>query len=56
VADLLQYQVDDGHDFVAKMLWDGLVTESDIVRINGHLFFADAVAASDPDGSGPPFY
>ena len=55
MADLLQYQVDDGHDFVAKMLGDGLVTESDIVRINGRLFFA-AVAASDPDGSGPPFY
>ena len=55
-ADLLGYRVEDGHDMVASLLADGVIGESDTVRIGGQLFFADAVAASDPEGRGPRMY
>ena len=55
-ADLLGYQVEDGHELVSKVLADGLITSTDVVEIDGRLFFADAVGASDPDGVGPRLY
>ena len=55
-SDLLGYQVEDGHDFIADLLEKGAVTEADVIRIDGRLFFGDAVAASDPAGHGPRFF
>jgi hypothetical protein len=55
-SNLLGYVVQDGHDFVADLLEKGAVTETDVVRIDGRLSFADAVAASDPEGHGPRFF
>jgi hypothetical protein len=55
-AELLGYEVEDGHDFITGLIDAGLVTESDVVRIDGRLRFADAVAASDPGGTGPRLY
>jgi predicted enzyme related to lactoylglutathione lyase len=55
-ADLLGYQVQDTHDFVTKLLGDGVLTEADVMRIDGRLAFADATAANDPSGAGPRLY
>ncbi|MDQ2728936.1 MAG: hypothetical protein M3Y91_14000 [Actinomycetota bacterium] len=52
-AALLGYRVEDGHDFIAGLLADGVIVEADVVRFDGRLFFADAVGASDPEGHGP---
>ncbi len=55
-AALLDYRVEDGHDFIAGLLADGVIVEADVVRRDGRLFFADAVAASDPEGHGPRLF
>lgn len=55
-AVLLGYEVEDSHDFITGLIESGMVTESDCIRIDGRLRFADAVAASDPDGAGPRLY
>jgi hypothetical protein len=55
-AALLGYEVEDGHEFITGLLEAGTVSESDVVRLGGRLFFADAVAASDPEGLGPRLY
>jgi hypothetical protein len=55
-SDLLGYEVESGDEIVSQLLETGVVGESDVVRIDGHLFFADAVAAVDPEGKGPRFY
>jgi hypothetical protein len=55
-AELLGYRIEDGHDFVAGLLADGVIQESDVVRIDGRLHFAEATAASDPTGTGPRLY
>jgi Glyoxalase-like domain len=55
-ADLLGYTVEDGHDLVSGLLDSGVITAADVVELNGRLCFADAVAASDPDGHGPRLY
>jgi uncharacterized glyoxalase superfamily protein PhnB len=55
-AETLGYEVEDGHDFVSSLLADGVITEADVLRIDGRLAFADAVAASDPSGDGPRLY
>jgi hypothetical protein len=55
-ADLVGYQVEDNHDLVSGLLADGVVQEEEVVRIDGRLSFADAVAANDPEGAGPRFY
>jgi hypothetical protein len=55
-ADLLDYQIVDAHDLVTRLLADGAVTEEELVRIDGRLFLADAVAASDPKGVGPRLF
>jgi hypothetical protein len=55
-ADLLHYQVEDSHDLVTRLLASGAVAETETVRIDGRLFLAGAVAASDPKGSGPRLF
>ena len=55
-AALLGYEVEDGHDLIAGLLDSGIVTEADVVRIDGRLWFADAVAAHDPAGRGPRLF
>jgi len=55
-ADLLRYQIEDSHDLVTRLLADGAIAETGVVRIDGRLFLADAVAAADPKGSGPRLF
>jgi catechol 2,3-dioxygenase-like lactoylglutathione lyase family enzyme len=55
-ADLLGYQVEDSHDFVASLLEQGAITETDVLRKDGRLAFADGVAARDPAGVGPRLF
>jgi len=55
-ADLLGYQVEDSHDRVARLLSDGLVSEDEVLRVDGRLFLAGAVAARDPEGRGPRIF
>jgi hypothetical protein len=55
-ADLLHYQIEDAHELVTRLLADGAVTEAEVVRIDGRLFLAGAVAASDPKGAGPRLF
>lgn len=55
-SDLLGYELEQGHAFVAELLASGAITEADVKRIDGVLYFADAVAARDPDGKGPRCY
>lgn len=52
-AELLGYEVEDGHDLVQSLLAEGVITDADVVRVDGRLAFASAAAASDPDGRGP---
>ena len=56
VAALLQYEIEDNHDFVKRLLSEGAIGESDVVTVDGRLYFADAVAAKDPTGKGPRIY
>ncbi len=55
-ADLLHYQIEDSHDLVTRLLADGAVDEAEVARIDGRLFLAGAVAASDPTGRGPRLF
>ena len=55
-ADLLHYQIEDAHELVTRLLADGAVAETEVVRIDGRLFLAGAVAASDPNSSGPRLF
>jgi len=55
-ADLLGYQVEDAHDRVAALLGDGLVGEDEVIRVNGRLYLAGAVAARDPEDRGPRLF
>jgi predicted enzyme related to lactoylglutathione lyase len=55
-ADLLGYSVEDSHDFVSELLASGVITKTDVVEFDGRLAFADAVAAHDPEGTGPRLY
>jgi hypothetical protein len=55
-AELLGYEIEDSHDLVGRLLADAAVTEDEVVRIDDRLFLADAVAASDPAGSGPRLF
>lgn len=52
-ADLLGYEVEDGHDFVLSLLEEGVITEAEVVRADGRLAFANVAAASDPEERGP---
>ena len=53
-ADLLGYAV--GPDLVSGLLESRIITDADVVELNGRLFFKDAIAASDPDDDGPRLY
>jgi hypothetical protein len=55
-ADLLRYQIEDSHDLVTRLLADGAIADTGVVRIDGRLFLADAVAAADPKGLGPRLF
>jgi Glyoxalase-like domain len=55
-AGLLGYQIEDAHDLVTRLLAVGSVSETDVVQIEGRLFLAGAVAATDPEGGGPRFF
>jgi hypothetical protein len=55
-AALLEYEIEDNHDFVKRLLSEGAIGESDVVTVDGRLYFADAVAAKDPRGRGPRIY
>src|ERR1035438_9444024 len=50
------YEIEDCRALVAGLLADGVVAEPDVLRLDGRLFFADAVAASDPQAAGPRLY
>jgi len=52
-SQLLGYRLEDGHDLITRLLADGVIGESEVVQVDGRWAFADAVAASDPDGRGP---
>ena len=54
-SDLLGYEIESADELVSKLLQTGVIGESDVVRIDGQLFFADLVAAFDPGGKGPRF-
>jgi Glyoxalase-like domain len=55
-ADLLGYEIEDCHDLVTHLRAEDIIQDSDVVPIDGRLFFADAVAARDPKGRGPRLY
>jgi hypothetical protein len=55
-ADRLGYRVEEDDDLVARVLEAGVVGEDDVVRVDGRLRFADAVAASDPEGRAPRMF
>lgn len=55
-AARLDYQVEDGHDVITQLLDAGAVSEDDVVRIDGRVFFADAVAVNDPAGLAPRMF
>jgi hypothetical protein len=55
-ADVLGYELEDVHDRVAGLLEQGIVTEDQVMRIDGRLYFDGVVTASDPDGVGPRLY
>ena len=55
-ADLLHYRIVDAHDLVTRLLASGAISETEVARIDGRLFLANAVAASDPKGRGPRLF
>jgi len=55
-VSLLGYELVDSHDRVDRLLADGLVTEADVIRIDGRLFLADFAAATDPEDVGPRLF
>jgi Glyoxalase-like domain len=55
-ANLLGYEVQDGHDFVTALLEEGTIGPDDVVEVDGRRAFADGAAAFDPAGTGPRLY
>lgn len=55
-ADLLGYDVERDHDFVAGLLEQGIVTDDDVVLRDGILHFASAASMVDPEGQAPRMY
>jgi hypothetical protein len=55
-ADLPGYQLAGSHELAGRLRTGGVITDAGTVPGEGRLFLADAVAASDPDGSGPRLY
>ena len=54
-AGLLGYEIESNREMVAELLADGVITDADVVEVDGVLHFATAVAMRDPDGVGPRF-
>ncbi len=52
-ADRLGYEIEVRSEMVQQLLDAGAIGDELVVRIDGELFFADAVAASDPAGAAP---
>ncbi len=55
-AEVLGYNVVNNPDLIQSLLDQGMVTEDDVTRIDGVLFFAEASACEDaqpPAGAGP---
>ena len=55
-AELLGYEVENDNDIVSGLLERGVVSQDEVMRIDGLLYFKDAVAATASDGSAPRFY
>jgi hypothetical protein len=55
-AQLLGYEMEDVHDTVAGLLERGIVTEEQVTRIDGRLYFEGVATARDPDGVAPRLY
>lgn len=55
-ADLLRYEIEDHNDRVAKLLADGFLKQSEVIRMDGRLCFADVTTARDPADSDPRLF
>lgn len=55
-SDILGYEMEDVTERVQQVLDQGYVTEADIERRDGRLFFAGVATARDPEGTGPRLY
>ncbi len=47
------YEIETNPEFIQTLLDDGMVTEADVVEVDGVLSFADFVACTDAAGSRP---
>jgi hypothetical protein len=52
-AAVLGYEIEQNDEQITQLLAQGLVTEDDVVTVDGHLAFAGAVALNDPAGVRP---
>ncbi|MEO6570898.1 MAG: VOC family protein [Ilumatobacteraceae bacterium] len=52
-AARLEMEVEDNSPLVQQLLDAGIITDADTLRVGDRLYFADAVAAADPDGQAP---
>lgn len=55
-AELLDYEVERDGEFVRGLLDQGVVSDDDVVEIDGILHFATAASMRDPEGNGPRFF
>ena len=55
-AALLGYEMEDVSDIVSNLLEQGTVTEEEVTRIDGRLFFAGVATARDPEGIAPRLF
>jgi hypothetical protein len=55
-ADLLGYEMEDVTARVQQVLDQGFVTEDQVERRAGRLYFAGVATARDPEGKGPRLY
>jgi hypothetical protein len=55
-SELLGYDVETADRIVPELLERGLLAESEVLHFDEHVFFQDAVAASDPERNGPRLY
>ncbi len=52
-ADVLGYEVEDGHDFIQALLEEGVKNDVHLIIKKKRLAFANVSAASDPEERGP---
>jgi hypothetical protein len=55
-AALLGYEMEDVSEVVARLLDEGVITEVQVARIDGKLYFDGVATASDPEGIAPRLY